>query len=156
MRYFIDTNLIIDYCANETKKNISEDRRQQILDAKNQLNPILANDDSLIFINRLVYLETLRTIRLTDKNIFRETKQILNLFEILDVNQTIYEQAVNFSRFCKSKHISLKGRCETIDFLHFITAKYYELELLTCDRDMAKLETVYVDWLEYNSINTNT
>ena len=152
MRYFIDTNLIIDYCADETKKNISENRRQQILEAKNLLNPILADDDSLIFINRLVYLETLRTIRLTDKNIFRQTEQILNLFEILDVNQTIYEQAVSFSRFCKSKHISLKGKCEAIDFLHFLTTKYYELELLTCDRDMAKLETVYPDWLESETV----
>lgn len=148
MRYFIDTNLIIDYCADETKKNISEERRQRILEAKNTLNPILADDDSAIFINRLVYLETLRTIRLTNKKIFRDTEQILNLFEILDVTQIIYEQAVSFSRFCKSKHISLKGKCEAIDFLHFLTAKYYELELLTCDRDMAKLEVVYFDWLD--------
>lgn len=82
------------------------------------------------------------------KNWLRQTAQILNLFEILDVNQTIYEQAVSFSRFCKSKHIYLKGKCEAIDFLHFLTAKFYGLELLTCDGDMAKLEAVYPDFLE--------
>jgi predicted nucleic acid-binding protein len=150
MRYFIDTNLIIDYCADETKKNISEDRRKRILEAKDKLNPILNDDESLIFTNRLVFLETLRTIPLADKKIFRELKQVFNLFEILDMNQAIYEQAVSFSRFCKSKHISLKGKCEAIDFLHFLTAKYYELELLTCDRDMAKLEEAYPDWKDKN------
>ena len=152
MRYFIDTNLIIDYCADETKKNISEKRKQQILEAKDKLNPILNDDESLIFTNRLVFLESLRTIPLANKKIFRELKQAFDLFEILDMNQTIYEQAVSFSRFCKSKHISLKGKCEAIDFLHFLTAKYYELELLTCDRDMAKLEAIYPDWLESETV----
>lgn len=148
MRYFIDTNLIIDYCADETKKNISENRQKRILEAKDKLNPILNDDESLIFTNRLVFLETLRTIPLVNKKIFREIKQAFDLFEILDMNQTIYEQAVNFSRFCQTTNISIKGKCQAIDFLHFLTAKYYELELLTCDSDMTKLETVYPDWLK--------
>jgi len=138
MKYFFDTNVIIDIL----------DKKE---DALNQLISIGEEEDSKIFINRLVYLETLRTIRFKDKKVFEKAKLTLDSFEKLDINPNIYDEAIAFSRFCNSeKHFHLKGKCEAIDFLHFITAKYYALEIVSNDKDLAKLETVYNEFLETN------
>ena len=54
-----------------------------------------------------------------------------------------------FSRFCNTKlHFTLKGKCEAIDFLHFITAKYYDLKMISNDSDLEKLDDAYVKFLE--------
>lgn len=135
MKYFIDTNLIID--AFDKKKP----------EAINKLKPILENDEHVIFVNRLVHLETLRTVKLTPHKVFIELKEVFSNFGTLDINQTIYDQAIDLSRYCQSKGITLKGGCAAIDFVHFTTAKYYELEMLANDGDMEKLENIYSDWL---------
>jgi predicted nucleic acid-binding protein len=135
MKYFLDTSLIID---------ILRDRRH--------IEKLLAlGEDSKFFINRLVYLESLRTIDLEKAKVFRDSKALLENFTILDMNQEIYEQAVQFSRYCRSKGLSLKynknkENCTAIDLLHFITAQYYQLQLLSSDRDLEKLQTTYIDW----------
>jgi len=97
MKYFIDTNIIIDFLD---KKEV----------AIEQLKTLAQEEESELFINRLVAVETLR---------------------------------IQFSRYCHSKGIKLKGKCEAIDFLHFITAKYYHLILISNDRDLDRLESSY-------------
>ncbi|HHH52649.1 MAG TPA: PIN domain-containing protein [Bacteroidetes bacterium] len=118
VKYFFDTNIIIDI-FNEKD------------DAIKKLEEILIKENSEIFINRLVYLEALRTIRFKNKKIFRKAKTILDSFEKLDITQEVYDKAVNFSRYCHSKGVKLKGKCEAIDFLHFITAKEYNLMMIS-------------------------
>ncbi|HHD80016.1 MAG TPA: PIN domain-containing protein, partial [Campylobacterales bacterium] len=130
MKYFFDTNIIIDI-FNEKD------------DAIKKLEEILIKENSEIFINRLVYLEALRTIRFKNKKIFRKAKTILDSFEKLDITQEVYDKAVNFSRYCHSKGVKLKGECEAIDFLHFITAKEYNLMMISNDKDLEKLEEQY-------------
>lgn len=134
MKYFIDTNLIID--AYDKKKP----------EAIDKLRPILEDEESEIFINRLVYLETLRTVKLTNSKNFQQLKTIFESFGILDITQEIYDQAIQLSRYSQSKGISLKGKCAAIDFLHFLTAQHYRLNLLASDRDMEKLAKVYIEW----------
>lgn len=133
MRYFVDANIIIDF-FNKKPEAIA------------RITSIAEQEDSELFINRLVYLESLRTIPQDHSRIFRESKKAFDSFEFLDINQDIYDQAIDFSRYCRSKGVTLKGRCEAIDFLHFMTAQYYQLELLTNDGDMDKLSTHYLDW----------
>lgn len=135
MKYFIDTNIIIDFLEKK-------------VEAKEQLKNLALEEGSKLFINRLVVLESLRTIHFKHKKIFREAEEKLDLFEIVNIKQEIYDRAIKFSRFCYSKGIKLKGRCEAIDFLHFITAKYYNLTMVTNDNDMSKLEDAYVKFLE--------
>ena len=135
MKYFLDTNLIIDFLAKKP-------------DAISKLTGIAQEDDSEIFVNRLVYLETLRTIPVSNSRIFRDSKATIEGFEFLDINQEIYDQSIGFSRYCQSKGITLKGKCAAIDFLHFITAKHYALELLSNDKDMKKLTAAYASWLD--------
>ncbi len=133
MKYFIDTNLIIDLLENkeETIEHIK----------------IIASEaDSKLFINRLITLEALRTIHFTHTKKFKEAEEVLKSFEKLDIKQAVYDEAISFSRFCHKKGIKLKGKCEAIDFLHFITAKYYELALISNDRDFEKLDTVYPEF----------
>jgi predicted nucleic acid-binding protein len=135
VKYFIDTNIIIDFLEKK-------------VEAKEQLKNLALEEGSKLFINRLVVLESLRTIHFKHKKIFREAEEKLDLFEIVNIKQEIYDRAIKFSRFCYSKGIKLKGRCEAIDFLHFITAKYYNLTMVTNDNDMSKLEDAYVKFLE--------
>ena len=135
MRYFFDTNIIIDIL----------DKKDDVLE---RLEAISLDEDSEIVINKLVYLEALRTIRFRDKNIFRQAKNTLDSFEKVDIKQEIYDDTVEFSRFCKSKGIQIKGRCEAIDFLHFITSKYYNLVLISNDKDMEKLEEAYINFIK--------
>jgi len=130
MRYFIDTNVIIDFL----------DGKQ---DAKDILFPLLQDSNTSIYINRLVMIESLRGIKYAHSNKFINAKNALEQFQQLDIKEEIYLEAIDFARFCSSKGVTLKGSCEVIDFLHFITAKYYDLELITSDNDFEKLEEKY-------------
>ena len=135
MRYFIDTNLIIDAFERKNPNSISK------------LSLILQDSESEIFYNGLVYAETLRAV--LDENLFSTLKSAFDLFTWLDINQSIYAETKKFSRYCRSQNIKVsKGRCELIDIIHFITAKHYGLELLANDSDMEKLANVYPEWLE--------
>lgn len=133
MKYFFDTNIIIDIF----------DKKEEAMD---KLYSIALQEDSEISINRLVYIEALRTIHNKHKKRFREAKITLDSFTKVNIKQDIYDEAIAFSRYCHSKGIKLKGKCEAIDFLHFITAKYYALELITNDKDFDKLETNYNEY----------
>jgi len=139
VKYFIDTNVIIDLLDNKEE-------------AKEQIKALLAEENSELFINRLVLLETLRTIHFTHSKKFREAEKKLELFMQVDIQPQVYDDAIAFSRFCNTgKHFHLKGRCEAIDFLHFLTAKYYNLTIIANDKDMAILESVYNEFLEKKS-----
>ena len=137
MKYFIDTNVIIDLLNNDEE-------------AKRQLRDLFLQEESELFINRLIVMETLRTIHFNHKKVFREAEKKLTLFRQVDIRPKIYEDAVAFSRFCHSKGLKIKGKCEAIDFLHFITAKYYNLTMISNDRDLEKLENIYSKFLEDN------
>lgn len=134
MKYFLDTNLIIDFLNKKPE-------------AMTTITRLAQDESSEIFVNRLVYLEALRTIPITDKRIFREAKAVFEMFVCLDITQEIYDQAIALSRYCRSQGITIKGKCAAIDFLHFITATYYQLELLGNDTDMQKLTQVYPEWI---------
>jgi predicted nucleic acid-binding protein len=135
MDYFVDTNIIIDFFNKRpSATKILEDHIEQ---------------EHILHINELVRLEALRTIDVKKTKIFRESNDfLLAYFKMTELNREIYNQAIELSRYCKSKGICLKGRCEAIDFLHFITAKYYQFTLLTNDGDIEKLENVYLTWLD--------
>ena len=135
MKYFIDTNVIIDFLDNKDE-------------AKEQIKSLILEEESELFINRLVLMETLRTIHFKHKKVFREAEEKLKLFRQIDIRPKIYDDAIIFSRFCHGKGVKLKGKCEAIDFLHFITAKYYNLILISNDRDLDKLEEQYIKFLE--------
>jgi hypothetical protein len=103
-------------------------------------------------VNRLVYLESLRGISLKKSNIYIKTKAFLDNCKLYEIDQVIYDNTIEFSRFCKSKGITLKGGCEAIDFVHFMTAKYYELEILASDTDITeKLPSMYAEWQQAQS-----
>jgi predicted nucleic acid-binding protein len=133
VKYFIDTNILIDCFKKKTA-------------ALAKINEIAMQADSELFVNRLVYLESLRAIPLSDTRIFQQAKALFDMFDFVELNHDIYEQAIALSRYCQAQGITLKGRCAAIDFLHFATAKYYHLELLTYDGDMQKLAVIYQCW----------
>ncbi len=138
MKYFFDTNVI----SNLVRKDETAIAR---------LQEIASNESSELYTNRLVFMESLRAIPLTHKKLFESTKETLESFEKLEITQDIYDKSVDFARFCKSKGVSL-GKCEAIDYIHFITAKFYSLEIVSFDGDMQILESKYEEFLiECNS-----
>ena len=135
MEYFIDTNLILDAFE---RKNI---------DAQNKLKDILEDSENEIFYNGLVYTEALRAV--LDEELFSKLKSSFELFTWIDITQDIYKDTKKFSRYCRSNDIKVaKRKCELIDMLHFMTAKYYNLELITLDADFEKLEKAYLSFME--------
>ncbi len=133
MKYFFDTNVISGLV-----------RQDSVAQAK--LQELASDEMSEFYMNRLVFMESLRAIPLTHKKLYNNTKDTLENFEKLEITQEIYDKSIEFARFCKSKGINL-GKCEAIDYIHFITAKYYSLEIVSFDMDMGKLEEKYQDFL---------
>jgi predicted nucleic acid-binding protein len=133
MKYFIDTNFVIDVF--ERKNSDSIDKFSSILE-----------NDGEFFYNGLVYAETLRAV--LNEEMFSELKSAFDNFEWLEITRSIYIDAKRFSRYCRSKNIkATKGRCELIDFIHFVTAKHNNLEMLARDSDMIKLEQAWNDFI---------
>lgn len=137
MKYFFDTNVI----SNLVRKDIN---------AITKLKELASNEESRFYINRLVFMESLRAIPLGRISLYKNTKETLENFEKLEITQDIYDKSVDFARFCKSKGVSL-GKCEAIDYIHFVTAKYYNLEIISFDGDMSRLEEKYQEFLEDNN-----
>ncbi|MBV5277551.1 MAG: PIN domain-containing protein [Campylobacteraceae bacterium] len=133
MKYFFDTNVISNLV-----------RKEEV--AITKLQELASDDRNEFYTNQLVFMESLRAIPLTHKKLFDNTKETLENFEKLEITQDIYNKSIEFARFCKSKGISL-GKCEAIDYIHFITAKYYDLEIVSFDGDMARLEEKYQEFL---------
>jgi len=134
MKYFFDTNVI--------SKLVNKDS-----DTIEKIQELTTDEESEFYINRLVYMESLRAIPLTHKKLYRNTIDTLDSFEKLDITQSIYDTSVKFARFCKSKGLNF-GKCEAIDYLHFITSKNYNLEIISFDKDMKKLEELYPQFIE--------
>lgn len=133
MKYFFDTNVISGLAKKEAN-------------AIAKLQELALDDTSEFYTNRLVFMESLRAIPMNRKKLFNQTKETLESFEKLEITQEIYNRSVEFARFCKSKGVSLR-KCEAIDYIHFITAKYYALEIVSFDRDMDRLEEEYQEFL---------
>ena len=133
MKYFFDTNVISNLVRKEAV-------------AITKLQELASDSKAEFYTNQLVFMESLRAIPLTHKKLFDATKETLENFEKLEITQDIYNKSIEFTRFCKSKGINL-GKCEAIDYIHFITAKHYNLEIVSFDGDMARLEEKYQEFL---------
>jgi predicted nucleic acid-binding protein len=136
VKYFLDTNVI--------SKLVKKDS-----EAIAKMKEITQENVPEFYINRLVKLESLRAIPLTYKKLYTKTEETLNLFREVEIKPDIYSEAISFARYCKSKGLNF-GKCEAIDYLHFITAKHYELTLISFDNDMLKLEEKYSKFKEIN------
>lgn len=137
MKYFLDSSYIIDYI------NKRAPRHNDVLQALNQL---LKDSNNEFIINRLVYTEVLRGIKLNHKKLYHKTLQALNSFTEVEIKKDIYDEAISFSRFCTSIGVTLSGSCAPIDFIHFITAKQYGLALLSMDNGFKTLDDKYVEF----------
>ncbi len=125
----MDTNVISKLVKKDTEATI-------------KIKGVSSEEDSEFYINRLVYMESLRAIPLTHNKLFTQTKEVLDTFTKVDITQEVYTKSIAFARFCKSKGHNF-GKCEAIDYLHFITSKHYNFELISFDGDMERLETLY-------------
>jgi hypothetical protein len=93
-------------------------------------------------------MESLRAIPLKRESLYIKTKELLDSLTKVDIKEETYFKGVAFARFCKSKGLNF-GKCEAIDFIHFITAKYYYLEIISNDKDLDKLEEIYQPFKDY-------
>ena len=139
MKYFFDTNVI--------SRLVSKDD-----DAIKKITELASNENSKFYINRLVYMESLRAIPQKRTKLYNNTKETLESFEKLDITQDIYDESIEFARFCKSNGLNF-GKCEAIDYIHFITSKKYGLEIISFDNDMLKLEEIYPRFIGNQNAN---
>ncbi len=151
MKYFIDTNFFLDLFERKNTDSISKFES-------------ICGNNSEFFYSGLVYAEALRKApeKLLDANnnevldkdgksilIFEELKAAFDNFECLEITRSIFFDAKKLARYCYLQKIkATKGRCELIDFVHFVTSKHYNLEMLTRDSDMEKLEQAWNDFIK--------
>jgi len=129
VKYFFDTNVISRFTSKKPE-------------AIEKMKEIARETSPEFYINRLVKLESLRAIPLTHTKLYTKTQKTLDLFREVEIKPEIYTEAIAFARFCRSRGLNF-GKCEAIDYLHFITAKYYNLILISFDQDMERLEEKY-------------
>jgi len=128
MNYFIDTNIIIDIFKNKIT---------------NEVKNIFKDKNSIFYINRLVKVECLRNISINNNSEYNKIKDILDNFIEIDIRPEDYNKAIKLSRYCRSNGVTLKGKCEAIDFIHFISIKSFKLESITIDNDFNKINNIY-------------
>jgi predicted nucleic acid-binding protein len=136
VKYFLDTNVISNLVRKDEK-------------AIEKIKDITKDGNYELYINRLVYMESLRAIPLKRESLYIKTKELLDSLTKVDIKEETYFKGVAFARFCKSKGLNF-GKCEAIDYLHFMTAKYYGLEMISFDGDMETLESSYTKYIKEN------
>ena len=139
MKKFLDSSIIF-YKKQDTDKY------------KEFVNLIQSND--ILVVNNLVKLEVLQGINYKNRPQYDKfIKLFEQRFEIVQINQDIYNMAMQIDRLIKSKGITLKqGKTKdvagVIDIINFCTAKYYGCKIYHNDGDFDNLEKVYQEFLE--------
>lgn len=143
-KVLLDANFLI-YTLEPKSEQLEESEKKQRLQALEQsalqrFEELLAGD-AQFFITPLIQYEVLCG---ASNNAQRQQLQsdMNAVCEMLQINETIAHLAATLFRTdCNLKNVDKKKH--RFDLLHFATAKHYDLELATVDRDFASLETAW-------------
>ena len=139
MKKFLDSSIIF-------YKKQEGDKYKEFVD--------LIQSNDILVVNNLVKLEVLQGINYKNRPQYDKFIRLFEKrFEIVQINQDIYNMAMQIDRLIKSKGITLKqGKTKdvagVIDIINFCTAKYYGCEIYHNDGDFDNLEKVYEEFLE--------
>ncbi|MFI0399803.1 MAG: type II toxin-antitoxin system VapC family toxin [Thiolinea sp.] len=146
-RILLDTNLLI--AALDQDNQTSIDKKEE---AVQLLTDLLNNSNVALAITPLIRYEVLRGIAWKDSVRYEELKDTLKYFEEVDIGSDVSELAANLYRFdiAKAKANNEKRNFEKrkFDIFHLASAQCHKLELVSQDSDIAKLQTLYIDYIK--------
>ncbi|MBE0506485.1 MAG: PIN domain-containing protein [Marinospirillum sp.] len=144
-KVLLDANLLI--AVFDPQSRTEEIRKQE---SENQLLGLLQDSETALVITPLIRYEVLRGIPWKDGVIYQQVNAALDAFTELDVDQATAELAANLFRFDRQTTNPDKNLDKRkFDAFHLATAKCHQLELASLDSDIAKLETLYAEYMQH-------
>ena len=147
-RVLLDTNLLI--AAFDVTGTTSEEKRTQ---AKTTLNRLLNDNNVALAITPLIRYEVLRGVAWLNPENYQNLKAILSDFTEFDISREVSELAADLYRFDKhqaeqrNENKNLEKR--KFDIFHLACSKCNHLEVASQDTDIAKLDTLYHEYLNH-------
>ena len=140
-KVLLDTNMIV--AAFDEAGSTSEEMKAS---AKAELAGLLNDDEVVLVITPLIRYEVLRGIAWAEPEKLKAMKQILNAFLELDIERKVSELASDLFRLDDSQVENPSDRNinkRNFDIFHFAVSKHHGLDLVSNDRHMPQLETLY-------------
>lgn len=137
-KYLLDTNILIGLFDDSSTMENKEK-------ARNILTEKLREEGSLFFVTELIRYEVLRGVMWDDCDKLQKLKKHLASFPVLEINKEVGDIARNLWRYDKANHPDAGKKFEKyrFDAFHIATAKAYDLQLLSIDTDIAKIDRLY-------------
>lgn len=143
-RYLLDTNYLI-YLADP--KADSNKKAEVLRDFEDKLQA----SEALFFLTPLIRHEVLRGVDWNDTDRLKKLKEALRRIQTIEINNDISDLARNLFRLDRAKQELVKQKQSgekniekyQFDMFHFATAKIYNLEILSKDRDMKAIGALY-------------
>ncbi len=143
--YLLDTNYLISL-LDET--HLSDTRRSVLEDFRTKLN----DDSSRFVLTPLIRYEVLRGVLWESEEKFQRMEKALSGFELLEITQAVADLARDLYRFdyfeARQKEARQKKEIRNFekrkfDIFHYATAKIYQLELLSADKDFSAIKALH-------------
>ena len=115
---------------------------------RKQLIELLENENTNVFITPLIRYEVLRGITWSDSESFKKHSDVLKQLEMINIDQKISDTAATLFRL-ERKEKEENGQTpkkidkHNFDVMHFATAKVYQLEWQSNDKDFQSWEKLY-------------
>lgn len=143
-KVLLDANLLI--AVFDPQATTDKTQKQE---SENRLIDFLQDPDVALVITPLIRYEVLRGIPWQEAKDYQQVRSALDQFTELDIDQSTAELAANLFRFDRqiSNHDKNLDK-RKLDAFHLATAKCHQLELASQDSDIAKLESLYSEFLQ--------
>lgn len=145
-KVLLDTNLLIAAFDQNGTTAVDEKRA-----AISELETLLADPETQLFITPLVRYEVLRGIQWQSQADFETVRQALNAFPELEITRTISELAANLFRF--DSHCTRRSALPVrnidkrkFDVFHFCSARCNGLAIFSRDSDIAKIRCLHDEY----------
>ncbi len=138
--YLLDANYLISLLDEARAPDI---RRPVLEDFRTKLN----DGNSRFVLTPLIRYEVLRGVPWESEEKFQRMEKALSGFELLEITQTVADLARDLYRFddfeARQKNESRNLERRKFDIFHYATAKIYQLELLSADKDFSAIEALH-------------
>lgn len=138
--YLLDANYLISLFDESRLKK----ERFKVL---NEFKERLADSNSRFVLTPLIRYEVLRGVSWNDEEKFQRMEKALSGFELLEITQAVADLARDLYRFddfeARQKNESRNLEKRKFDIFHYATAKIYQLELLSADKDFSAIKALH-------------
>ncbi|UQB42260.1 PIN domain-containing protein [Thiomicrospira microaerophila] len=140
-KVLLDTNMIV--AVFDQEGTTSDEMKAS---AKAELTGLLNDNEVVLVITSLIRYEVLRGIAWAEPEKLRAMKQVLNGFLELDIERKVSELAsdlfrLDYNQAENSSERNINKR--NFDIFHFAVSKHHGLDLVSNDRHIPQLETLY-------------